>query len=336
MMSPKISVIIVNYNGEKFIADCLRSLEMQTMQNFELIIVDNHSLDTSLQQIKSFISKSPLLHKVSILSTDRNLGFTGGNIRGFDQSLGEYIALLNNDTEVAANWLEELSNAMDSHPEVGICASKLVVFGTNAIDSAGDGFSSFLRAFKHGDGCSVTEFNRQRYVFGACAGAALYRRRALDETGFLDDDFFLVYEDADLNFRVQLAGWKVFYVPTAVVLHKVRSTLGHMSDTAVYYSIRNCEFVRVKNIPFIIFLRYLPDYLLGAIAEFIYFVVRHKKGKIYLKAKIDVLKSFSKLMIKRKEIMGKKKVSNAYLIDLVTPGLRKDFLKAKIIKIAKG
>jgi GT2 family glycosyltransferase len=335
-MRPKISVIIVNYNGEKLIADCLRSLEMQTLQNFELIIVDNHSLDSSLKKINAFISNSPLVQKVSILSTDRNLGFTGGNIKGLNHALGEYIALLNNDTEVAANWLEELSKAMDSHLEVGICASKMVASGTNSIDSAGDGFSSFFRGFKLGEGESISEFNLQKYVFGACAGAALYRRKALEETGFLDDDFFLVYEDTDLNFRVQLAGWKVLYIPTAVVLHKVRSTLGHMSDTAVYYSIRNCEYVRIKNVPFVVFLRYLLDYLLGTIAEFIYFVIKHKKGKIYLQAKKDVLKSLPKLIIKRKEIMAKKKVTNRYLIDLISPGLRRDFLKAKITKIING
>src|SRR5208337_3264167 len=104
-------------------------------------------------------------------------------------------------------------------------------------------------------------FNREEYIFGACAGAALYRRSMLDEIGFLDDDFFLIHEDTDLNWRAQLSGWRTLYVPSALVYHKVRSTIGPMSDISVYYTLRNSELVRIKNIPCPLFLLCLPSFL---------------------------------------------------------------------------
>ena len=150
-------------------------------------------------------------------------------------------------------WLEELVRQMDRDSRIGVCASKLMVYNSNRIDSAGDGYTRTLKGFKHGEGEESNKFNEQKFVFGACAGAALYRKEMLEQIGFLDEDFFLIHEDTDLNFSAQLAGWKVLYVPTAMVHHKVRSSIGIMSDMAVYYTLRNNEFVRIKNVPFGVF-----------------------------------------------------------------------------------
>jgi len=331
-----VSVIIINFNGEKVVHECLLALEKHTHFDFEIILIDNGSSDNTLKVIDEFLQKTSIKTPVKIVALKRNLGFSGGNIEGLRHTSGNYIALLNNDTEPKEGWLAELVKHMEDNPEIGVCATKLLVFGSDQVDSAGDGYTRTLKGFKHGEGEGSTKLNKQKFVFGACAGAALYRREMIEQIGFLDEDFFLIHEDTDLNFRAQLAGWKIMYVPTAVVHHKVRSSIGDMSDIAVYYTLRNSEFVRIKNVPLGVFLRCLPEFILGVISEFLYFAIKHKKFKLYLRAKKDALKMFPRMWKKRKLIMKTRRVSNSYLLSLMTPIWQKDFFKAKLGKFLHG
>jgi GT2 family glycosyltransferase len=329
----QVSIIIANYNGKGLIIDCIKALEKQSFKDFEVIVLDNASSDGSLDEIQNFIEISSLSPRIKLIFSSMNLGFAGGNLEGLRHANGEYIALLNNDTEPDGRWLGELVKAMDNSPDVGICASKLLVHGTNIIDSVGDGFSTALRGFKREEGNRNPSYKERDYIFGACAGAALYRRRMIEEIGFLDEDFFLIHEDTDLNFRAQLNGWKVLYVPTALVYHKVRSSIGPMSDMAIYYTLRNSEFVRIKNIPFGIFIRCLPEFLIGALTEFIYFAIKHKRLRLYFKAKIDALSMFPRMLKKRAVIMKNRKVTHRYLLKMMTPVWERDFMVTKIKKI---
>ena len=322
-----ISLIIVNYNGRHLLKECLESLHFQTFRDFEIIIVDNASRDGSGEYIAAEFPQ------VKLILLPRNIGFAGANNEGLKQAEGEFIALLNNDAEAERDWLGNLVEGMEKNQGVGICASKMLVYGILGIDSAGDGFATNFKGVKRGEGQSADQYSKEEYVFGACAGAALYRRKMLDEIGFFDEDFFLIHEDTDLNFRAQLAGWKVLYVPSAVVYHKVRSTIGHMSDKAVYYTLRNSEFVRIKNTPFFLFLRYLPVYIFGTIADFFYFAVKHRKLGLYIKAKLDVLKKLGMMLDKRKEIMSMKKVNDGYLRSIMTPVWGREFFLKKLKKL---
>ena len=326
-----ISVIVVTFNSSATIMECLNYLGQQTHDNFEVILVDNTPGEESkifLESIKS-VFKFPL----RIFYPGLNLGFPGGNNYGILHASGKYIALLNPDAMADRLWLEELEKVMKVHPEVGICASKMIAYGTDLIDSAGDGYSTSLKGYKRGENENKDKYIKGEKVFGACAGAALYRKEMVEEIGFLDSDFFLIHEDTDFNFRAQLAGWKVFYVPTALVYHKVRSSIGHMSDTAVYYTLRNNELVRFKNVPGSFFLRCLPELILGLITEFIYFAVKHKHLRQYFKAKKDFLKVLPKIKNKRALIMRNKKVSDNYLLSIITPLWQANYLKIKIKKL---
>ena len=330
---PELSVLIVNYNGEDQIRDCLKSLAGQSCADFEIVIVDNGSKDQSLSEIKKALKLSWLCNITKIIELSSNSGFAGGNARGLKETSGRYIATLNNDTEVNETWLEELLLAIKKDERIGICASRLIAYGTKKIDSAGDLFSRALRGFKRGEREPAASFGEGCLIFGACAGAALYRREMLEDIGFFDEDFFLIYEDTDLNLRAQLAGWKVMYVPTAIVYHKVRSSIGKMSELAAYYSLRNSELVRFKNIPFGVFLLCLPQFIIGMISEFVYFAIKHRFFRLYLKAKFDALKLLPKMLRKRKEILKKRKVSNKYILEIMTPLLEKNFIKSKIRKL---
>jgi GT2 family glycosyltransferase len=330
---PKVTLIVVNYNGRNFIKDCLNSLERQTFRDFEMILVDNASSDGSLVEIKRVVEASSLVSCAKVISLHNNAGFAGGNLEGLKQAGGSYIALLNNDAEPNREWLGELVKAMDIDPKVGICASKIIVHASDVIDSAGDGFSFLLRGFKRREGETAFLYERKEYVFGACAGAALYRRKMIDEIGFLDEDFFLIHEDTDLNLRAQLHGWKVMYVPTAIVCHKVRSSIGPMSDIAIYYTLRNSELVRFKNVPFGVFIRCFPEFLIGVLTEFIYFAIKHRRLGLYLEAKLDAFRMLPKKLKKREGILKNRKVTNRYLLDIMTSVWQKDFLVTKIRKV---
>jgi GT2 family glycosyltransferase len=331
-MMPKVSVIIVNYNGKGLIRSCLQALERQSLGDFEAVIVDNASLDGSLYEIKKILEGTSIASRVNVIPVDRNLGYAGGNIEGLKYAQGEYIAVLNNDTEPDERWLAELVKAMDANPEIGICASKMIIHGSDIIDSAGVMFSTALKGFGAGEGRKSFLYNEGRYVFGACGGAALYRRKMIEEIGFFDEDFFLIHEDIDLNFRAQLNGWKALYIPEAIVYHRARSSIGHMSDMAVYYTLRNSELVRIKNVPLAIFIRCFPEYVILTLTEFAYFVIKHKKLILYFKAKSDAIRMLPSMLKKREVILESRKVSNKYLLSIMTPLWQKDLLLTKIKK----
>lgn len=289
-------------------------------------MVDNASSDASVEYVESAFPE------VKIVALSENTGFTGGNIEGLKYAGGDYIMLVNNDVVIDSDCIQNLAAAIESRPDIGIGAPKMIVYGKDIIDSAGDGFSTSFKGFKRGEGMHADNYNDEEYVFGACAGAAIYRKSMIDEIGFFDEDFFLIYEDTDLNFRAQLAGWRALYVPSAVAYHRVRSTIGNLSDMAVYYSLRNSELVRLKNMPCLLFMRHLHSFILGIVLDFLYFCIKHGKIKLYFKAKIDALKLMPKMINKRRQIMSKKKANNKYLISLMTTLFDKDFFVIKVKK----
>jgi GT2 family glycosyltransferase len=333
MSKVRVSVIIVNYNGQGLIIDCLKALERQSFKDFRVVMVDNGSSDGSLDEIRIFLNESLLAPVVKLIPLGRNLGFAGGNLEGLKHACGEYIALLNNDAAPDKNWLGELVVAMDSDPMIGICASKLIAYGSDIIDSAGDGFSTSLKGFKRGAGEKTFLYNQREFVFGACAGGAIYRRKMIEEIGFLDEDFFLIHEDTDLNFRAQLHGWKVMYVPTAIVYHKVGSSIGKMSPMAVYYSVRNSALVKIKNIPLSLFLRCLPVVILGMVSEFIYIAVRHRHPILYFKAKIDAIRMLRVMLKKRSANLKGARVDSKGLREIITPVFEGNFLRKRLKKL---
>src|SRR5262247_2010407 len=246
----KVSIIVVNWNGERFLNDCLSALSGQTYLNYEIILVDNGSSDDSI----SFAKEN--FPEVKIVSLGENTGFTGGNAAGLEVAVGDFVALVNNDARPEKTWLENLIHPMLEDRTIGICASKLIFENPRILNSAGDGLTTAGVGFNRGLGQNAAQFDASEPVFGACGAAALYRRRMLDEIGSLDEDFFLYDEDTDLNFRAQLAGWKCIYVPTAVAYHVSNATTGRLSDLHVYYHTRNLEFVWIKNMPAGLMLRF--------------------------------------------------------------------------------
>lgn len=314
---PTVSVIIVNWNGKEYLRDCFRALREQTYNDFEVVFVDNASADSSIALAKELALECAFPNK--IVELPANTGFTGGNIEGLKHCSGRYIALLNNDTAANDRWLETLVRAMDAHPEVGICASKLIVAGTDIIDSAGDCFSTTLHGFKRGEGLPSSMFDKEEYVFGACAGAALYRKRMIDQIGFLDDDFFLIFEDVDLSFRAQLTGWKCLYVPESIVHHKVSAGIKKLGSLSTECAVRNERIVIVKNVPPALLLLHLPRFIFEELAFSIFYHISIGRFRSYLKGNMTFLKSLPRHLKKRKRILKMRQVTNQEIRSLLSP-----------------
>jgi hypothetical protein len=303
---PEISVIVLNWNGKHFLEDCLGSLRRQTFRDFETILVDNGSSDGSVEFAHG---KFP---EVRILALPDNVGFAGGNIAGYEQSTGNLILLLNNDTEAHPKWLEEIRNASLTYPQAGSFASKMMYFhDRNRVENCGFDVGIEGATVDLGRGQSDgPQWSQPREVFGGCAGAAAYRRTMLEDVGFLDNDFFMTYEDVDLSFRAQLRGHDCVYVPGAVVYHHYRATNNKMPGRQVFYSQRNIDYVWLKNMPFGLMLRWAPWRLMYELGAAIYFT-RLGAGAVFLRSKWEVLRHLPSLLRKRKEIQRRRVAGNA-------------------------
>ena len=326
----KVSIIVVNWNGQRFLEDCLSSLTRQTYANREIIFVDNGSTDSSVNYVKE---KFP---EVKIVELRENTGFTGGNAAGLKASDGDFVALVNNDTRADDRWLENLLKPMLRDRRIGISASKLIIAGTECIDSAGDGMTSAGVGFNRGHGADLNTHSSLEPVFAACAAGALHRRKMIDEIGFLDEDFFLYDEDVDLSFRSQLAGWKCVFVPDAIVHHKGNATSVRLSDTHVYYHTRNLEFVWIKNMPALLMLRFAHHKLMQEIGSFCYLCLRHGKWVPYFRGKIDALRMLPRMWKKRRVVQARRRVSSSYIRSLMTSMFTYEFARQKIRQMIKG
>lgn len=308
----EMSVIVLNWNGKHFLETCLTALRKQTFQDFETILVDNGSEDGSAEYVRTQFPE------VRLIALTRNLGFTGGNIAGYEQARGEIIVLLNNDTEADPRWLEEIHKASRDNPAAGSFASKMLYFDErNRIDNCGFGLTSAGLTVDLGRGeMDGPAWADPRQVFGACAGAAAYRRSMLNDIGFLDGDFFMTYEDVDLSFRAQLRGYQCRFVPAAIVYHRYRATMTKYPARQVFFSQRNIEFVYLKNMPFALMVRSLPQRLLYEIGGAAYFF-KLGVGTAFLKAKIDTVRQLRSAFRKRSELLSKRILTNAQLRSLM-------------------
>lgn len=311
---PLVSVVVANYNGAQFLRGCLDSLRMQTYPRIEVIVVDDASADGSVDLVRA---EYPEIHLVVL---PRNVGFAAASNEGMRQSAGQIIALLNNDAEADSQWVAELVAALRDDPAAGIAASKILLYDRrDVIHTAGDflgrnGRPGNRGVWQHDGG----QFDTPGYVFGGCGGAVAYRREMLDDIGLFDETFFMYCEDVDLSFRAQLRGYRVRYVPTARVYHRLSATGGGV--LASYYSSRNSLAVLVKNMPTSLLWRMLPR-LLWAQARMAAHAIWHFRepaARASLRGQLAGLRLVPSLLPARRVIQERRTVPDHYVWSILS------------------
>lgn len=267
MCSPRVSIIILNWNNWRDTIECLDSLLQISYKCYDVIIIDNGSTDGSQREIEKYI-ENKMVHSRTILDYDpighskqyknkyinilvinnqNNCGFAKGNNIGISYAIRvfcpEYILLLNNDTTVEKQFLTELIKTAESGEDIGICGSKLLnAYAPNIIDSTGH-IISWGRIVDRGHGeFDIGQYDNKMDVIGAMAAAALYKRTMLESIGLFDESFFTTYEDAELSWRALVNGWKAKYCPMSIVYHKRGRTIKRSDEITgkmMLLSIRN-------------------------------------------------------------------------------------------------
>ncbi len=313
----EVTVVIPNWNGKDSLAACLDSLMAQTYKA-DVLVVDNGSADGSVEFIqKNYPSVKLIIHQ-------KNLGFAGGVNSGIKKSIensAKFVALFNNDAVAGKDWLKHLVETLEKNSRVGIVTGKLLSTDGKSIDSSGDQYTVWGLPYPRGRSeTNLDKYDNQTEIFAATGGASLYRIKMLDQIGLFDEDFFAYYEDVDLSFRAQLAGWKVLYVPNAIAYHQIGATSGKIKGFTTYQTLKNYPWLFWKNVP----IRYL--FRIGWRFKFAYlgiFISAITRGQIRpaFKGLFVSLLLAPKKIVQRWQIQRHKSVSNEYIWGIITHDL---------------
>jgi hypothetical protein len=260
MILKKAAIIVVNWNGKRFLKNCLQAVFKQTYRNFDVYFVDNGSIDKSAEYVAQYFTK------VKIIRLDKNYGFSKGNNVGIKEAFKdkkiEYVVCLNNDTIVSKNWLKELIKTATKDEKIGSVSSKAYFPDGKTIQTAGLFFTKSIQSNSTG-GVSIgygktdkelTDLSTELEIFAAGGVAPLYKRKILEhlykrDNEIFDEDFFAYVEDFDLGFRIRKLGFKSFLSPKAKIIHLHSQTGGKESSFKSYYCERNSILTAIKNLP---------------------------------------------------------------------------------------
>ena len=272
----EVSVVIPNFNGIAFLDSVLASLEGQTLNNFEVILVDNGSTDGSC----SFVTANyPWVHLIEL---SENFGFCGAVNAGIRAAKAPYVLLLNNDTEVKEDFVEEMLAAIRRHKNAFSCGARMVQYhDRDKLDDVGNYYCALGWSFARGRGKDIHAYETEDRIFSACAGAAIYRKKILEKIGYFDEEHFAYLEDTDIGYRARIYGYENWYAPKAIVYHVGSGTSGsRYNQFKTRYSSRNNIYLIYKNMPLLQIILNLPFLVTGFLVKFLFFAVKGM-GKEY-------------------------------------------------------
>ncbi|MGE6203805.1 glycosyltransferase family 2 protein [Guptibacillus hwajinpoensis] len=249
-----VAIILLNWKSYEDTSECLMSLEKLDYDPFHVYIVDNLSGDGSYEKLIQTYENDGFSTNITFIQSGGNLGFAGGNNKGIKQAYEdgyEYIWLLNNDTTVDELALRPLIDVIENDKQIGIVGSKIYFADTGLLWFAGGEVNCYWGSthhigYKEKDHGQYDEVKPVKYIVGC---SLLFRRELIDSIGYLEEDYFLYYEDTDWNIRAARNGWKVIYVPQSIVYHKVSSASSskEVAPFFAYYNIRNAYLMILRN-----------------------------------------------------------------------------------------
>ena len=276
----KVTVVIPNYNGIRFLPECLGSLERQAPDTppYEILVVDNGSTDGSLELLEQEFPR------VRVIALPENTGFCHAVNAGIKASQAPYVLLLNNDTKVSPSFVRALVEAIERYPAGFSVSAKMLMWDRpDLIDDAGDRYCVLGWAFARGKGKPAADYDQSVEIFAACGGAAIYRRAVLEEIGLFDEQHFAYLEDIDIGYRARIYGYRNYYEPSAEVVHYGSASSGsRYNEFKTLLAAANNVYLIGKNMPLLQWVWNLPFLLIGFLVKFFFFG-RKKMGFLYLK-----------------------------------------------------
>ncbi len=305
---PLISIVLVAWNSANYLPRCFESLLAQTIQDFEVIIIDNGSKDDGCVGLQE---KYPRL-TLRVERFDSNLGFSRSNNLGAKLAKGKWLTLLNTDAFPEPDWLEHFLEAAHTRPNAFFSSRQIQADTPEFLDGEGDVYHVSGLAWRNSYGTRMYPLNEIQEVFSACGAAAFFPREEFLNAGGFDEDYLSYHEDVDLGFRLRLRGLKCFLVPRAIVHHVGSVTFGKKSDFSIYHGHRNLVWTYFKDMPFALFWLYLPLHIFINFFFLLYFTAKGQGGAIW-RAKVDALRGLPAILKKRGAIQKNRTASTAEL-----------------------
>jgi len=300
----EISVVIPNYNGSKFLKNCLNSLEKDKIHFLRVIIIDNDSTDNSIDIFNGYREnneKNVSNIEYHLITNISNLGFSKAVNQGIELAINkgsEFICLLNNDVEIDSKFFYHLIEEIQKDDLIFSVNSKMLQYNNrNLIDDAGDEYTLFGWTKKSGDGLnkSTPKYSKSREIFSSCGGASLYRASILNEIGYFDENFFAYMEDVDIGYRARIFGYKNVYSPDSIVYHIGSGSSGsRYNEFKIKLAARNNIWVIYKNMPWPQIILNIGFLAIGFLIKYIFFI-RKGYGNLYLKGLKEGIKNRNKV-----------------------------------------
>lgn len=314
----RVAIIVLNWNGADDAMACMDSLVAQQGEMPDIILVDNNSSDDSVATLEKYRKKSTA--QIHFIENDVNSGFTGGNNVGLTYALErgyEYIGTLNPDATADNHWVSSLVGELEARPEVGIATGILARHDRLHIDTTGEQYTTWGIPGPRGrDGLLADAPQEAEYIFGSTGGGFIARASMLRDIGLFDEKFFMYFEDVDLSFRAQLAGYKVRYTPGAIAYHKLSASTNKVPGLAVYNTFKNLPMLFVKNVPLPLWLRMYPRFVL-AYTLILGNAIVHGSGVPAIKGWLKSWLLIPHMFTERRRIQKATKVPASYIDSIV-------------------
>lgn len=313
MSKPYFSILILFWQSEQYLPQCLQSLQAQTFKDFEVILLDNGSDKPPDQAVLDRYHD----FAIQMMRFETNLGFAGGNNMAASRAQGSYLVMLNADAFPQPDWLATLHQAAQSYPGSCFASRLLRADNPDLLDGEWNVYHASGLAWRKNHNQPAAKSARfPRRVISACAAASAYPRAAFAQVGGFDEDFFAYMEDLDLDLRLQLAGYPFLYLPDAVVRHVGSGSTGYRSDFSTYYGQRNLVWTFIKNMPGFLFFLLLPVHLFYNLLYLVAGLVMPAGSALY-KGKRDALRGLPDVIKKRKAVQAERKISSLQFAKLL-------------------
>lgn len=292
MQKHKVTIVIPNYRGMKYIRGCMDALRRQKEEGaeFTVLVVDNASDDGSLEVLKEEYPEAKLIELAE------NTGFAHAVNVGIRASETPYVILLNNDTVVKPGFVRTLVEAIEKDERIfSVSPMMLTMQDETILDGAGDGYNILGWAYSRGKGRAYTGYQKAKEVFSASGGASIYRKSIMEEIGYFDENHFAYLEDVDIGYRARIFGYRNVYEPMAKVVHAGSGTSGsRYNEFKTRLSSANNAYLIGKNMPPVQLIFNLPFLIAGFLVKACFFTCK-KMGMLYIKGYLSgISRCFSK------------------------------------------